>query len=128
MITNSAEGYNYGLASALPANSVTWTLIACWKAEEASSNLKLRDTLLGPQNIENTKNSARNTFIAMIKKERKSIVLKYDRDASPDVFVKAIVGYYKHDVIDVKIITNIIFLNGMNFRMPIFKLYNMYYI
>ena len=123
MITNSAEGY--GLASALPVNSGTWTLTARLKA---SANLKLRDALLGPQNIENTKNSARNTFIAMIKKELKSIVLKYDRDASPDVFVKAIVGYYKHDVIDVKIITNIIFFNGMNFRMPIFKLYNMYYI
>ncbi len=38
MTTNSAEGYNYGLASALPANSETWTIIACLKAEEASAN------------------------------------------------------------------------------------------
>ena len=61
MTTNSAEGYNYGLASALPANSVTWTLIARWKAEEASSNLKLRDALLGPQNIENIENTVQET-------------------------------------------------------------------
>ena len=101
MTTNSAEGYNYGLASALPANSGTWTLIARLKAEEASANLKLRDALLGPQNIENTKNSARNTFTAMRRKELKSIVSKYDKDASPEVFVQAIVGYYNHDVIDV---------------------------
>ena len=99
MTTNSAEGYNYGLA--LPANSGTWTLIVRLKSEEASANLKLIDALLGPQNIENTKNSARNTFTAMIRKELKSIVLKYDKDASPDVYVKVIVGYYKHDVIDI---------------------------
>ncbi len=101
MTTNSAEGYNYGLASALPANSGTWTLIARLKAEEASANLKLRDALLGPQNIENTKNSARNTFTAMRRKELKSIVSKYDKDASPEVYVQAIVGYFNHDVIDV---------------------------
>ena len=72
------------------------------KAEEASADLKLRDALLGPQNIENTKNSARNTFTAaMRRKELKSIVSKYDKDASPEVFVQAIVGYFNHDVIDV---------------------------
>ncbi len=48
MTTNSAEGYNYGLASSLPANSGTWTLIARLKAEEASAYLKLRGALLGP--------------------------------------------------------------------------------
>ena len=82
MITNSAEGY--GLASALPVNSGTWTLTARLKA---SANLKLRDALLGPHNIENIKNSARNTFTAMRRKEPKGIVLKYDKDASTNVYV-----------------------------------------
>ena len=38
MTTNSAEGYNYGLASSLSENSGTWTLIARLKAEESSAN------------------------------------------------------------------------------------------
>ncbi len=53
--TNSAEGYNDGLASALQENSGTWTLIARLKLEDASDNLKLRDALLGSQNIEHCK-------------------------------------------------------------------------
>ena len=57
----------------------------------------------------------------MRRKELKSIVLKYDKDASPDISVKAIVWYYNY-------FTNIIFDTGKNFRMPIFKLYIMWYI
>ncbi len=84
----------------MPANSGTWTVIARLQAEEATANLKLRDALLGPQNNETTKNTARNTFISMRRKELKSIIEKYDRDASPVIFMQTIVGYYNHDIIN----------------------------
>ena len=43
----------------------------------------------------------------MRRKELKSIVSEYDKDASPEVFVQAIVGYCNHDVIDVYISTGL---------------------
>ncbi len=39
----SAEGYKHGLASALPANYGTWTVIGSLQSEESLANLKLRD-------------------------------------------------------------------------------------
>ena len=100
LTTNSAEGYNYGLSSALPANSGTWTVVASLQAEEATANLKLRTALLGPQNNETTKSSARNTYTNMRRKELASIVEKYDEDVSTVIFMQTIVGYYNHDVIN----------------------------
>ena len=71
-----------------------------FESRRSQCYLKTKRCITRTTNIENTKNSARNTFTAMRRKEPKGIVLKYDKDASPDVYVKAIVGYYKYDVID----------------------------
>ena len=53
LTTILAEGYNHGLASALPANSGTWTVIGRLQSEESLANLKLRDSLLGTQQNHN---------------------------------------------------------------------------
>ena len=51
----------------------------------AALNLELRDASLGPQNIETTKNRARNILTAMKRKELQSIIQKYDKDDIIDV-------------------------------------------
>ena len=92
LTTNSAEGYNHGLASALPANSGTWTVIGRLQSEEALANLKLRDSLLGAQNNETTMNSARNTHNQLRRKELLSIVESYNI-VSTDDYMKTVITF-----------------------------------
>jgi hypothetical protein len=94
MTTNCAEGYNGSLTGSVPINCKIWTVVAQLATKESHAARRVRDSLLGPQACEATRNTARNLTRDRRHEELYNIVSTYGRVDIP-TFMNTLIAYYQ---------------------------------